>query len=269
VWGRLEKQKSYRKILATATRTMLRRFWLVLALLVSNVFFLPSSCCYAVIVDEDDSERISYGTEVSWPMQHHVYHDDDNDDNAAVTNSKKNLHEPPDAPISTMTTMILQAQQRQRYDDYMAGCAQTYGAELCHANDRDRIQLNAVQPARQHQNFTSTGYAVVPVPTMAWDVLERFWLAKGHDRWQHNKEYWEHGSIYTNHWVAPTYHVPIDIDDDDDKQVRNTMVESVQTVLEKWSGTPLLFSSTYGVRVYTQDSILAPHIDRYVYRRFG
>jgi prolyl 4-hydroxylase len=258
-------QNRIEKIGRRAT-TMLRRFWLVLALLVSNVFFLSSSsssCCYAATVDEDDSDRISYGTEVSWPMQHHLHHDDD-DDNAAVTNSKKN-HEQPDAPISTMT-MILQAQQRQRYDDYMAGCAQIYGAELCHTNDRDRIQLNAVQPARQHQNYTSTGYAVVPVPTMAWDALERFWLAKGQEnRWQRNKEYWEHGSIYTNHWVAPTYHVPIN--DDDKQSLRNTMVESVQTVLEKWSGTPLLFSSTYGIRVYTQDSILAPHIDRYVHRQ--
>jgi hypothetical protein len=255
--GSARKDKSYRNNLATAT-TMLRRFWLVLALLVSNVFFLSSSssCCYAVTVGDNDSDRISYGTEVSWPMQHHLYNDDDDN---AVTNAKKNHDQ--DAPISM--TMILQAQQRQRYDDYMAGCAQIYGNELCNTNDHDRIQLNAVQPARQHQNFTSTGYAVVPVPTMAWDALERFWLAKGQDRWQRNQEYWEHGSIYTNHWVAPTYHVPID-DDDEDKQVRNTLVESVQTVLEKWSGTPLLFSSTYGVRVYTQNSILAPHIDRYV-----
>jgi hypothetical protein len=192
-------------------------------------------------------------------MQHQLYHDDDNDD--AVTNAKN--HEPQDAPIST-TMVILQTQQRQRYDDYMAGCAQIYGAELCHTNDRDRIQLNAVQPARQHQNFTNTGYAVVPVPTLAWDALERFWRKKGQARWKRNKEYWEHGSIYTNHWVAPTYHVPIDDNDDETRLLRNTVVQSVQTVLEKWSGTPLLFSSTYGVRVYTQNSILAPHIDRYV-----
>lgn len=168
----------------------------------------------------------SYGTEVSWPMQH-------------ASSSKFHV----------------------AYDRFMQDCAERYSFESCEQNDYDRIQLNARQPAWQ-KNFTNTGYAVVSITgTTAWDRIERFWQKQ---RYTQTKEYWEHGSIYTNHWESPTYKV--EFPDGEDK---NSITEQVQSVLETWSKTPLVLTSVYGVRVYTNHSILSPHVDRCVILQYS
>lgn len=183
-------------------------------------------CYFALecIGDED-----SHGTDVSWPMQHH----------------------PPNSNFV----------RSEVYESFMKDCAKRYAADLCEQNDRDRINLNARQPALQ-MNFTNTGYAVVSVPPQAREILERFWRTNGEGNKFLQREYWEHGSIYTNHWESPTYQV--EFPEGDDRQI---VMEQVQSVLETWSKTPLVPTSTYGVRVYTNGSILSPHIDRYVVER--
>jgi hypothetical protein len=237
--------------------------------------------------DDNDIERFSYGTEVSWPMQHPV--DDATGKFVVVTNNDpehRSATKQQQQHGQSSRLAQLQTQQRQRYETFMAGCAASYGRARCAQSEHDRLLLNARQPAQQYKNFTSTGYAVVPVPAVAYDALTRFWskkqgptsgrggggksdqLPEPTDEWwkqqrgdsNAQKEYWEYGSVYTNHWEAPTYHVPID----DELSLRETVVESVQTVLEKWTGTPLLPTSMYGIRIYTKGSILTPHVDRYV-----
>jgi hypothetical protein len=205
------------------------------------------NCCTTTIENEIP---LLYGTEVSWPMQH------------SVVNHPTRQHQHSDDNPDASLVLLQQQQQRERYQTFMAGCAKRYGSDRCTANDDDRIQLNARQPPLQH-NFTSTGYAVVTLPTQAWGALERFWRKRVIG--QHHKatrEHWEHGSIYTNHWESPTFHVPLV---EQEPALHEKLVEQVQTVLEKWAKTPLIPTSTYGIRVYTNGSILTPHVDRYVY----
>jgi hypothetical protein len=286
------QQKFWRSFSLPFDLTMVLLFRLVgVAAFVSLLSIFSSSYVTdAAVDDNNDIERFSYGTEVSWPMQHPaddatgkfvVVTNNDPEHRSAVQQQQQQQH-----GQSSRRLEQLKVQQRQRYETFMAGCAASYGQSRCSQSERDRLSLNARQPARQYKNFTSTGYAVVPVPTMAWDALSRFWSNKQGaqtagrrgggksdqppepvDEWwkqqrgSAQKEYWEYGSVYTNHWEAPTYHVPID---NDDTLLRETVVESVQTVLEKWTGTPLIPTSLYGIRIYTQGSILTPHVDRYV-----
>jgi hypothetical protein len=79
-------------------------------------------------------------------------------------------------------------------------------------------------------------------------------------------------NLHINHWVAPTKILYIDpppatlSSSLPQMSISNiqTMIHQVQGMLEQWTGVPLQFTSMYGIRSYTNHSILAPHIDRYV-----
>jgi prolyl 4-hydroxylase len=140
----------------------------------------------------------------------------------------------------------------------MGGCYTAYGDEVCDRNDEERIAINAAQPAAM-RNYTSAGYAKVEAPAQAFRAVRRFW--ERHDVESLPREKWDAGNIYTNHWEAETKVLPIG---DLQESAKQNLVEEVQTVLERWSGVPLIPTSLYGIRVYTKGSILAPHVDRYV-----
>ena len=89
------------------------------------------------------------------------------------------------------------------------------------------------------------------------------------DFWQDNKgeeheEQWPAGNTYTNHWESPTYMLPLG----DPKlkgggsELQKILLDSVQTTLEAWTGQSLVFTSSYGIRIYKEDAVLSPHIDR-------
>ena len=44
--------------------------------------------------------------------------------------------------------------------------------------------------------------------------------------------------------------------------LRDNLIHAVQEILEAWSGQSLIFTSLYGIRIYKEGAILAPHIDR-------
>ena len=79
-----------------------------------------------------------------------------------------------------------------------------------------------------------------------------------------------------NHWKAPSQvlllHDPDhdDHDHDDDSYglttaQRQLLLRQVQSVLETWTGVSLIPTFLYGIRIYREGNILAPHVDRYVY----
>lgn len=149
-----------------------------------------------------------------------------------------------------------------RYVQFMEGCYQLYGKAVCDANERERIALNLAQPALQ-TNFTSAGYAKVRLSDAAFRLLQDFW--DRHHETHLRNEAWSRGSVYVNHWEASTQLLLLD-----DPVIgwsaadRQFLQHEVESVLSRWSGTPLTPTSLYGIRVYTRNSILAPHIDRYV-----
>ena len=72
------------------------------------------------------------------------------------------------------------------------------------------------------------------------------------------------GNTYTNSWESPTYMVSVD-----DKRLRGSgtqlkrkLWDATQSILEEWTDEDLQPTSLYGIRVYTNNSILLPHVDR-------
>jgi prolyl 4-hydroxylase len=45
-------------------------------------------------------------------------------------------------------------------------------------------------------------------------------------------------------------------------ELKNAIWDAAQPVIEEWTGMELQATSMYGIRVYTEGSILSPHADR-------
>ena len=70
-------------------------------------------------------------------------------------------------------------------------------------------------------------------------------------------ETWSPGDTHTNHWSSPTKLLHMQ-----DSTTRKFIWDASKSILEQWTGVELSPSSMYGVRIYTNGSILAPHVDR-------
>lgn len=88
--------------------------------------------------------------------------------------------------------------------------------------------------------------------------------------WQQNKEKqvaeaWPEGNIYLNHWDAPS--TMVSVDDTGLRgsgiELKRSIWEATQKTISEWSGgQPITPVSMYGIRVYHNNSVLVPHVDR-------
>jgi hypothetical protein len=158
-----------------------------------------------------------------------------------------------------------------RYIHFLQGCYQTYGKALCDAKEKERIALNAKQPALQ-TNFTSTGYTKVRLSEAAFLLLHDFWdlhsspetVEQQSSQKSYRTEVWNRGSMYVNHWEAPTKVLSFE-DTEAGMTVADVTVlqQEVQSAIAKWSGVSTLTPTLmYGIRVYERGSLLVPHVDR-------
>lgn len=186
-------------------------------------------------VSNEAATVTSFGVDVSFPMQH-----------AHVSQTEK--------PFSDSIMPF--------YNEFMQGCRDYYQkrGELCDESERARLNLNLLQPAAM-QNYTSAGYAKVQLPQNVMKLLVDFWE---NNQGEEKEEQWPAGNTYVNHWKFPTYMLSIG----DRKlkgggsDLKRALTESIQPILEAWTGQSLVFTSAYGVRIYKNDAVLSPHIDR-------
>lgn len=87
--------------------------------------------------------------------------------------------------------------------------------------------------------------------------------------WEQNQakqvpEQWPEGNVYLNHWDSPSYMVSID-----DAGLRGSgynlkrqIWAAAQSTISQWTGQDVTPVSMYGIRVYTNGSLLIPHVDR-------
>eukprot|EP00977_Amphora_coffeiformis_P007115 scaffold1552_cov175-Amphora_coffeaeformis.AAC.6 len=126
---------------------------------------------------------------------------------------------------------------------------------MCDNNEKERLARNALQPSLM-QNLTETGYVKMTTPATTQHILKSYIEKFGSNL---DVEDWGR-QTHTNHWErSPDAH---NIDFFMPLADRHTIQREVQEVLEKWCGTPLTFTSMYGIRVYRQGAVLAPHVDR-------
>lgn len=67
-----------------------------------------------------------------------------------------------------------------------------------------------------------------------------------------------------NNWKAPTYMASVENANlrGGGMPMKNSIWEAARPTIEEWTGMKLKPSSLYGIRVYTEGAILAPHVDR-------
>lgn len=147
----------------------------------------------------------------------------------------------------------------QQYKELMAGCYKFYDKESCDATERARLQMSLDQPRSQH-NYTDIGFKKIRAPKSVMDPLLEFYNRnKGKDV----PEGWSHGYTYVNVWDAPSSMISFE-----NKNFRGgydtkqKIWDAVQPIIEEWVGRKVVPVSLYGIRLYSNNSILAPHADR-------
>jgi hypothetical protein len=207
----------------------------ILVTLFILITILESYCSDQSEIEKKHHEtQEKYGTEVSWPMQRAI-----NFYNSEIA-----------------------SEQLQSYNLYMIGCYKAYGKELCDNREKERISINAIQPSFQ-RNFTSAGYAKIKLPNSIFRKLQDYWNSN-HES-DKTTERWEKGNIYTNHWDVNTQVLTLEKGASSRRVTsadRREIIEYVRTLGEKWTGTSLVPTSMYGIRIYQDGSILSPHVDR-------
>jgi len=154
-------------------------------------------------------------------------------------------------------------QERQTfYNHYMKGCYDHYNYQMCQAEEVSRLEMNQRQP-QSMINMTATGYHKLKAPPSLIALLTNFYEENKHNK---EEEDWGDGSIYANHWAAPTYMISVEDDGlpGGGQTLKDAIWEAAVAGIEQWTGgvAKLRPVSLYGIREYTEGSVLSPHVDR-------
>lgn len=106
------------------------------------------------------------------------------------------------------------------------------------------------------------GFAKVQAPPRVAKLIQDYWEA---NKDKQVPEAWPAGNIYLNHWEAPSMMVSVD-----DTRLRGNgygfkkqVWDAAHDTISEWTGgQDITEVSMYGVRVYTNNSVLVPHVDR-------
>lgn len=107
-------------------------------------------------------------------------------------------------------------------------------------------------------HFTKIGFKKMRVPTDVWDTIMTYY----DDNKQSPKlEMWGRNNVYTNNEEAPSYMVNVP-ESWIKGSIKNKVWEGIRPTLEEWAGDiELEPTALYGIRIYTNGSWLANHID--------
>jgi prolyl 4-hydroxylase len=146
------------------------------------------------------------------------------------------------------------------YDEYMDGCrAAVPETDLASCNDDYRVNMNLHQPSSM-RNYTRLGFKKIKTPERVFNLLKDFW-ERNKDR-QYTE--WNTVNVYHNMWSAPPSIVDLQNKSlpGGGHKLRQDVWDAAKEVLEEWTGQKLAHCSIWGIRVYKDGSILAPHVDR-------
>ncbi len=153
-------------------------------------------------------------------------------------------------------------QRQSFYNDYMEGCYRNANKAICDENEQVRLAMNIRQP-QSMVNMTGTGYHKLRAPDSLIHLLSNFWEANKHKK---EPEEWDRGNVFTNNWGSPSYMVSVE---DSSLQggglaLKNAVWDAAIDGIAKWTGgvAKLRPVSLYGIREYTEGSVLSPHVDR-------
>lgn len=218
------------------TKRMTIRSTKLTLVLVAALLLLETSVVCTDPSSRQGSDTLSYGIDVSFPVQGQV--------------SREN------SPLGN---------RQKEYIRHLEGCREACGpaqSYLCDTYEYDRLIMNRRQP-QSMVNLTKTGFQTIRAPSHLKELIDDFW-EKNKDRRDEKPENWGKGNVYVNHWDNPTTLVSVD-----DKGLRGSgavLKENIwaaaSAVIEEWSHEELQPCSLYGIRVYHEGNIMLPHVDR-------
>lgn len=111
------------------------------------------------------------------------------------------------------------------------------------------------------KNFTDIGYKKIRAPEKVFKMLTEFWEQNKHNE---TDESWFKGSIFVNYWESPSTMVSIENATltGGGFDLKDAVWEASKETIQQWIGNNLVPSSLYGIRVYKENAVLVPHVDR-------
>ena len=115
---------------------------------------------------------------------------------------------------------------------------------------------------RSVYNYTKDGFLKRRAPEDLFAALSAFWELNKHEKAA--DEWGEQISVYHNHWAVPTMFLRLQDQayPGGGHDLAAFVSDKVRDVVEEWTGQFVMASSVHGIRIYHNDSILAPHVDR-------
>jgi len=222
-------------------------------------------------ISEAVQHNEGYGVDTSWPIFGPLKKDDSN-------------------------RIFGEGTRHEAYMKHLQGCRSHYmkqsreAAQTCDTYEFDRLLMNQRQPISMEvssskaadlcsnciaifpshctiftclQNYTDVGFKKIQAPPRVAQLVRTFW-EQNKDK-QRVPEIWPVGNVYTNHWDSPTTMLSVD-----DTGLRGSgyafkksIWDAARSTISTWTGgqdiTPV---SMYGIRVYHNNSLLVPHVDR-------
>jgi hypothetical protein len=104
------------------------------------------------------------------------------------------------------------------------------------------------------RNYTDIGFKKIRAPEEMFNALKEFWKANRH---MEETEFYAINTYY-NFWESPPF--GIDVFDADliggGDHLGKMVADALQEVLENWTGQKLVLRSTFGIRIYKNNTIL-------------
>jgi prolyl 4-hydroxylase len=201
---------------------------------------------------------VEYGVDVSFPMHRSRV----SNNYAWLPHNMDPVHN--DIPSKYKDMPVQPLGDRQTYyDEFLNGCKEKWGASgaaRCQQNEDDRIAMTLRQP-QSMQNYTDVGFKKIRAPQKVFKLIKDFWDANKEIQTPEN---WGKGNTYTNNWDSATYMVSVENGGlrGGGAGLKKAIWDAARETIQEWTGEELTECSLYGIRVYTEGSILAPHVDR-------
>jgi len=188
-------------------------------------------CIFSKATADDNAPE--YGMDISYPIHH--------------------------SPIES--SEIFGNIQKTRYEEFLKTCRHNGGGEMCDLHEEERLRNNRMQPP-QMRNFTEAGFTKIKCPEKVFKLLKEFWEKNRHDQ---VVEDWARGNTVTNNWLTPSYMVSVGNESliGGGPFLERQIWDAARDTMKEWTGQKFFRdSSLYGIRVYREGAILAPHVDR-------
>ncbi|CAB9501369.1 Ankyrin Repeat [Seminavis robusta] len=147
---------------------------------------------------------------------------------------------------------------QEQYDRFLQNCRKA--SPYCKGQEALRLYMNNHQPPSVY-NFTQSGVSKTKTPAALWALLTEFYTR---NQGQQVVEWPDSINPYHNLWDRHTEILRLDnvTLQGGGPQLQARISQAVQTILEGWTRQKLTPVSVYGIRLYRNQSILTPHVDR-------